>query len=160
MAEIIISNLQVKVEVSEKLYEVIKNVINTTLLVEVIPKSVEISIVLVDNEYIQKLNMKYRNKDVPTDVLSFALRESYEDEPEVFQIWDEEPMGDIVVSLEKAKEQAQEYGHSFEREVGYLVVHGMLHLLGFDHMDDEETKIMRKKEEAILAKADLKRGNH
>lgn len=158
MAEIIINNLQKKIEVSDRLKEIIKSIINTTITMENISNNGEVSVIFVDNNYIQKLNKKYRKKDVPTDVLSFPVDENYKNKLEGFDLFDEEPIGDIVVSLEKAKEQAKDYNHSFEREVGYLVVHGMLHLLGFDHLHEEDAKLMRKKEEAVLAKVNLKRG--
>jgi len=159
MPEIIINNVQDKVDIGKALEDIIVTVIKTTLSVEKIHDNVEVSIVLVDNNYIQELNRTYRSKDTPTDVLSFAMRESNSPEFEDVCFCEEEPLGDIVVSLERAEDQAREYGHSFEREVGYLVVHGMLHLLGFDHGNEEETKVMRQKEEEVLKAIDLTRGN-
>ena len=101
-----------------------------------------------DNEAIRELNREYRDKDSATDVLSFPMYEA--DEP----IDDEEEIlfGDIVISLERAQEQAAEYGHSLKREVMYLLVHGLLHLAGYDHMGEEDKKQMREKEEKLLAK--------
>lgn len=159
MPDIIISNIQDKIDVSDTLENTIMSVAKTALSVENVVGNVEISIVLTDDEYIRELNRVYRSKDAFTDVLSFAMRESLSDEEQgEFEFQEEEPLGDIIVSLERAKEQAQEYGHSFHREVGYLVVHGMLHLLGYDHQDEEETKVMRHKEEEILKTIDLTRG--
>ena len=114
----------------------------------------EISVTLTDNEGIRALNKQYRNIDTPTDVLSFPLVE-YEasEEPPV----DEENMlGDIVISLEKAETQADEFGHSFEREVSFLTVHSMLHLLGYDHVNsEEEEKEMREKQSEIMKELGL-----
>ena len=109
----------------------------------------EVSVTLTDNEGIHALNKQYRSIDAPTDVLSFPLVE-YEntDEPPV----DEATMlGDIVISLERAKEQAEEFGHSFEREVSFLTVHSMLHLLGYDHVNsEEEEEEMRSRQRDIM----------
>ncbi len=123
----------------------------------------EISVLITDNAGIQKLNLQYRNIDAPTDVLSFPLQEltagafdpsQIEPEPETGLL----PLGDIIMSLEKAEQQAEEYGHSVGREVAYLTVHSMLHLLGYDHIDEENDRpLMREKEEIILEKLDLKR---
>ncbi len=109
----------------------------------------EVSVTLTDNEGIHALNKQYRNIDAPTDVLSFPLVE-YEntEEPPV----DEATMlGDIVISLERAEEQAEEFGHSFEREVAFLTVHSMLHLLGYDHVNSEtEDEEMRSRQRDIM----------
>ena len=107
----------------------------------------ELSVVLCDNTYIHELNKTYRNIDRPTDVLSFALNEG---EEEGYDGPDTILLGDIVISLDKTREQADEYGHSFERELAYLTVHGMLHILGYDHMTDEDKTEMRKEEEFVL----------
>lgn len=117
---------------------------------------VEVSVTIVDNEQIHQLNKEYRQVDRPTDVLSFPLWE-----PDEEWVIDEEeewvPLGDIVISLPKAEEQAREYGHSIEREVGFLAVHGFLHLLGYDHETKEEEKEMFTKQEAILNQVGLHR---
>ncbi|MGI6065178.1 MAG: rRNA maturation RNase YbeY [Bacillota bacterium] len=110
----------------------------------------EVSILLVDDEMIHKLNSAYRGIDRPTDVLSFALKEELEDGPEFVFLEDENILGDVVISLETAQRQANEYEHSLEREIGFLAAHGMLHLLGFDHIEEEERILMREKEESIL----------
>ncbi len=102
-----------------------------------------ISFALVNNKIIQELNNKYRNQDKPTDVLSFPM--------------DEEVWGDIVISTEQASLQAQDYGHSLKREMGYLAVHGILHLLGYNHLEPEEKEKMRQKEEVILEALNLTR---
>lgn len=109
----------------------------------------EVSVVLVDDDYIQELNRTYRGKDMPTDVLSFALNEG--EEPEIIDAPADYMLGDIIISLETAQRQAHEFGHGLEREVAYLAVHGMLHLLGYDHETDEDRQVMREQEEKILA---------
>lgn len=99
------------------------------------------SVIIVDNEEIQNINREYRQKDAVTDVISFALEESVveDDFPAIQEVMDESrELGDIFVSFQRAQEQAVEYGHSFKRELGFLVVHGFLHLNGYDHMTDEE----------------------
>jgi probable rRNA maturation factor len=108
----------------------------------------EVSLLFVDDAYIQELNRDYRDKDCATDVLSFALNEG--EEPDIIDGPEEMLLGDIVISLETALRQAEEFGHDLERELAYLTVHGMLHLLGFDHEDDADKKIMREKEETVL----------
>ncbi|EGO63322.1 rRNA maturation RNase YbeY [Acetonema longum] len=117
----------------------------------------EVSVTLADNQYIQELNREYRGKDRPTDVLSFALNEG--DEPEILAGPDgiATLLGDIIISLEMAESQAREYGHSLERELAYLTVHGMLHLLGYDHEEAAEKILMRQEEESILSRLDIVR---
>lgn len=121
----------------------------------------EVVVSLVDDATIQELNRNYRDKDVPTDVLSFAMEESLEDEPEIF--FDEEegeplPMlGDIIISVPTAKRQAEEYGHSLAREIAFLAVHGFLHLIGYDHMTEEDEKDMFARQDAILDQIGLTR---
>ena len=107
----------------------------------------EMSILLCDNAKIHKLNKEYRGIDRPTDVLSFALNEGddYEGSEEEHHL-----LGDMIISLERTREQAIEYGHSFERELSYMVVHGFYHLMGYDHIKEEDKKEMRPKEEKIL----------
>lgn len=134
----------------------------------------EVALSFVDDETIHELNKQYRGIDRPTDVLSFAMHESGEDEPEIF--FDEEdmeevdgemdgegendfpdPLGDIVISIPRAIAQSQEYGHSVEREIGFLFVHGFLHLLGYDHEDEQAEQEMFAKQELVLQKAGLLR---
>jgi len=106
--------------------------------------------VFVDDAYIQGLNQQYRGIDAPTDVLSFAMQEG-----EPFPEEGELILGDVVISLETARRQASEYGHSLAREVAYLAVHGVLHLLGYDHGGEDDRRVMRNKEEEILARLNL-----
>ena len=138
----------------------IKKVVEQVLKEEKIVQGVDVYITLTNNEEIHKINQEYRKIDRPTDVLSFPMYEREEinnlkQEREKDTI--EKILGDIVISIEKVKEQAEEYGHSFERELAYLVTHGCLHLLGYDHMLEEEQKEMRKREEEILGRLNILR---
>ncbi|MCI1821025.1 MAG: rRNA maturation RNase YbeY [Megasphaera sp.] len=126
---------------------VIEQVCSEAAIVYGLGSHTEISVLLCHNEYIRSLNKQYRQIDRPTDVLSFALNEG---ENSDYEGPDANLLGDIVISLEKVQEQADEYGHSFERELAYLTIHGMLHILGYDHMTAEDKLEMRKEEEFIL----------
>lgn len=117
---------------------------------------VTLSMVVTDNAHIKELNNTHRNIDRETDVLSFPGYEKEEWE-EIKNKKDMAYIGDIVISKEKVEEQALEYENSFEREFCYLTVHGMLHLMGYDHMEDEDKKVMREKEEEIMSKLGLTR---
>ncbi|GAA0341145.1 rRNA maturation RNase YbeY [Bacillus carboniphilus] len=126
------------------------------LKAEDIQDDCEISVTFVSNEKIQEINKEYRGKDQPTDVISFALEEGDEDIP-IMGAPETRVLGDIIISVDKAKEQAEEYGHSYQRELGFLAVHGLLHLLGYDHEEEEEEKEMFSKQESILESYGLKR---
>lgn len=115
----------------------------------------EVSITFTDNEHIHEINRKYRKVDRPTDVISFALNEG--DEPEIEGGAPINVLGDIIISVEKAVEQAKDYGHSVEREVAFLTVHGMLHLLGYDHIEEEDRKEMRQEEDFVMEKLGISR---
>ena len=115
----------------------------------------EVSVTLTCDEYIHKLNLEYRGLDRPTDVLSFAFVDS--EEPEIEDGPETEVLGDIIISLERAWAQAQEYGHSMERELSFLTVHGMLHLLGYDHMEEEERMEMEEEQRYIMGKLGISR---
>lgn len=118
----------------------------------------EVSIMFVNNERITEINRDYRGKDQPTDVISFALDDEEEgDDPIVFDEQIPHLLGEIVISVPKIEEQAADYGHSFERELGFLCVHGFLHLLGYDHMTDEDEKEMFGKQKVLLEQYGLKR---
>ncbi|MBU6079697.1 MULTISPECIES: rRNA maturation RNase YbeY [Allobacillus] len=117
---------------------------------EEIENDAELSITIVDNETIQEINKQYRDKDQPTDVISFALEEHGEEEIEIRGDNLPRHLGDIIISIEKVNEQANEYGHSFNRELGFLAVHGFLHLLGYDHMTTEEEKEMMERQDHLL----------
>ncbi|WP_317855043.1 rRNA maturation RNase YbeY [Chakrabartyella piscis] len=117
----------------------------------------EISISIVDNVEIQQINKQFRNIDKPTDVLSFPLLTFAEDEVMERNEKDEVMLGDIIISLERAREQAEEYGHSMLREMAFLTAHSMFHLLGYDHMTEEEEIEMFAKQNAILEIANIGR---
>ncbi len=112
---------------------------------------VSFNVIIVDNDYIHKLNKEYRNIDRETDVISFALEDDKTFNPE------ERVLGDIYISIDKAKSQSEEYGHSLKRELCFLAVHGMLHLLGYDHMEKEDEKVMFGLQEEILDEMGIKR---
>lgn len=118
-----------------------------------------ISITLTTPEHIHEINKQYRNVDKETDVLSFPMFEKQElDEKIKNQDFEyEDVLGDIVISIEKVKEQAKEYGHSFEREFSYMIVHGFYHLMGYDHIKEEDKNIMRPKEENVLSELGIRR---
>ena len=139
---------------------IIHKVVEKALDYEQCPYEVELNVILVDNEEIHQINKEYRNMDKPTDVLSFPMID-YEVPGEFDWLEDngddcfnpesgELLLGDIIISVDKLLEQAVEYGHSVERELGFLVAHSMLHLFGYDHMEDEERKVMEEKQEEIL----------
>lgn len=110
-----------------------------------------VSVSIVDNRYIHKINKKYRHIDRPTDVISFAFLDSENNYDKVLFSPGPVVLGDIYISLEKAKEQAEEYGHSLHRELSFLFVHGLLHLLGYDHMNEKDEKEMFQLQEEILS---------
>ncbi|WP_163653071.1 rRNA maturation RNase YbeY [Listeria sp. PSOL-1] len=120
----------------------------------------EMSVTFTDNEHIQTINRDYRGKDQPTDVISFAIEELVEGETAIHFKEDEglpRVLGDIIISVEKASEQAEAYGHSAERELGFLAVHGLLHLLGYDHMTAKEEKVMFGLQKEVLDAYGLQR---
>lgn len=125
--------------------DIIEKVINKALEIEELKKA-SCSIIIVDNSYIHKLNKEYRGIDRVTDVISFAL----EDDKSMIIPDEIRLLGDIYISIDKAKEQAEEYGHSLERELCFLSVHGLYHLLGYDHETEEEAEVMFKKQEEVL----------
>ena len=140
--------------------EIIGKVINKCFEEEGLLKSkLYVSITLTNEANIKNLNKKYRNIDKETDVLSFPMYEKEELEEKIknndFKTYD--ILGDMVISIPKVQIQAQEYGHSFERELAYMVVHSFYHLIGYDHMNSQEKQEMRLKEENILNKLDIKR---
>ncbi|MDE5830707.1 MAG: rRNA maturation RNase YbeY [Clostridia bacterium] len=118
--------------------------------------SVYVSVILSNAEYIQKINSKYRNIDKVTDVLSFPMFEKEEIETAKKN---KEVLGDIIICIPKVEEQAKEYEHSITREFAYMLVHGFYHLMGYDHITDEEKEQMREKEECILKKVGFERNN-
>jgi len=117
---------------------------------ESVQENAELSVSFVNNRDIQELNKTYRKKDDPTDVISFALQDAVADSIGIVGSNVPLILGDIVISIDKVEEQATEYNHSFERELGFLAVHGFMHLLGYDHMDETEEKNMFQKQNDIL----------
>ena len=162
--EIVWNNEQEEFEIDNSLIELLERILQKAGEAEGIEKG-EVDLTFVDNERIHELNREYRDIDRPTDVLSFAMNEAGEDEPDI--IYAEEDteelgdvpnvLGDIIISVTRAKEQALEYGHSLERELGFLFVHGFLHLLGYDHQDAESEAEMMSKQEQVLAQVGLTR---
>lgn len=156
MLRIYFENDQKKHAIKYKMQLLIRRTILETLDYEGMENDVEVSVTFVDDEGIRELNKKFRNMDKPTDVLSFPLLdyEGESDEP----FFDElcHNLGDIVISLERAMAQANEFGHSFEREVAFLTAHSMLHLLGYDHeLSDEDDADMRRRQNAIMERLGL-----
>lgn len=150
---VIITNNQKAVKIPTGLRMLVRRCCNAVLKMEDFQGPAEISVTLTDNAQIKVLNAQYRDKDMATDVLSFPMGENgkYDLNMETgAQI-----LGDIVISMEKAKEQSDRYGHSFQREVGYLTAHSMLHLLGYDHEDNMERVHMREKEELVMEQLGL-----
>lgn len=154
-------NRQNKMEVTEEFISELEKVCDYVLKEEKVECKYQISLLFVDNEEIREINNETRNIDRETDVLSFPMldypnkkffKDIYVgyDFDETFLDGEELVLGDIVLSLEKALEQSKEYNHSYKREVSYLVVHSILHLLGYDHMEDDDKVIMRKREEELL----------
>jgi len=154
-----ISNNQQKYEFTHEMESLIRNCIESAIKAENLDIPVEISVVLTDNVGIRDLNREYRGKDDSTDVLSFPLCESSDD---LKLIAGDEALalGDIVISLEKAHSQSIEYDHEFSTEIGFLLVHGTLHLLGYDHeIDEDNEKLMRSREKYIMDHLGLIRGD-
>ena len=150
---VIITNNQKAVKIPTGLRMLIRRCCNAVLRLANFQGPAEISVTFTDNAQIKKLNAQYRNKDMETDVLSFPMGENgkYDLNMETgAQI-----LGDIVISMEKAVEQADRFGHSLQREVGYLTAHSMLHLLGYDHEDNMERIHMREKEELVMEQLGL-----
>ena len=154
MTEIYIENNQDIIEITDEIKEVIKKSVNAVLKAEGEIDS-EVSVTIVDNEEIRSLNREHRGKDAVTDVLSFPMMEFDEDGEAIDCEYDFDEelvlLGDIVISAQRALEQAEEYGHSFIREIAFLTVHSMLHLLGYDHENTiDMEQIMFKKQKEIL----------
>lgn len=150
---VVITNKQKKVKIPTGMRMLVRRCCNAVLKLEKFEGSAEISVTFVDNEEIHKLNLQYRDKDMPTDVLSFPLGEG--------GVYDLDPttgakmLGDVVISMEKAVDQAELYGHSLQREIGYLTAHSVLHLLGYDHETGLDRVHMREKEELVMEQLGL-----
>lgn len=161
-------NRQSKIEVTDELIELINEVCQQSLEAEERNSPYQISLLFVDNDEIREINRDTRGIDKATDVLSFPMLDYPKDKVfkdvyksvkfnEIYLDGEELVLGDMVLSLERAREQSIEYNHSFNREVCYLVVHSILHLLGYDHMENEEKKKMRQREEEILGNLNITR---
>ncbi len=155
--KVVIENKQKTVKIPTGVRLLIRRCCHAVLELEGFEGSAEVDVSFVNNDQIRAINREQRNLDVPTDVLSFPLGTD--------GVYDQNPatgaymLGDIVISLERAEAQAEEYGHSFQREVGYLTVHSMLHLLGYDHVDGGlEAVRMREREEKVMQSVGLPRG--
>ncbi len=140
--------------------ELILRVVEKTLEYEKIDKACNVSVAVVDEDEIRELNMEHRGIDKVTDVLSFPVINlidgSFEDNPGDY--WEDKLLlGDVVICAKRAMEQSEEFGHSYERELGYLSCHSILHLIGYDHEDDAEREVMRQKEEAVMQLLNLGR---
>ncbi|AKG35743.1 rRNA maturation RNase YbeY [Paenibacillus durus] len=161
--QLVWSNEQEEMEIDDRLISLLESILEKAGKLEGIDTG-EVDLTFVDNERIHELNKEYRGIDRPTDVLSFALNESAEDELEiVYEVSEDEAeelpdmLGDIIISVTRAKEQANDYGHSLERELGFLFVHGFLHLLGYDHQDEASEAEMMGKQEQVLSQVGLTR---
>lgn len=147
--------------VKEEHKELVSSILDFAAKKLELPDNTEVSVTFVTNPRIQEINREYRDKDQPTDVISFALEDEMDDEPEFFLGEFEglipQNIGDIIISIDRTKEQAVEYGHSFQRELGFLALHGFLHLNGYDHMDEEDEKEMFGLQKEILEEYGLGR---
>lgn len=145
---VVITNSQKTVKIPTGVRMLVRRCCNAVLKMENFEGPAEISVTFVDNEQIKELNTQYRDKPIETDVLSFPMGSDgkYDTDPQTgAQI-----LGDVVISMEKALEQSELFGHSFQREVGYLTAHSVLHLLGYDHMEPLDKVHMREKEEHVM----------
>ena len=149
-----LENNQEEIQVPEELEATLKKAMDIIARLEKLTDNTEVDITIVDNDEIHQLNRDYRGIDRPTDVLSFALGEG-DEEPEVEDGEAEHLLGDVIISAPRAVEQGEEFGHGLNREMTYLAVHGMLHLLGYDHMEEADKQVMRAREEQVLRELDL-----
>ncbi|MDS9471031.1 rRNA maturation RNase YbeY [Sporosarcina pasteurii] len=145
-------------KISDTIEELVTNLLNHAASAEGILEEAEVSVTFMTDEEIQEVNANYRGIDAPTDVISFALEEMTEGEVEI-KVEADMPtvLGDILISTDTAERQAEEYGHSFKREIGFLALHGFLHLLGYDHMTEKDEKKMFGRQKEILDTFGLER---
>ena len=148
-----------EIEENIEYFELIEKVMTTAFLTEKIDKlNLYINVILTNPENIRKANKEYRNIDKETDVLSFPMFEKNEIQEMLKNGNDmQDVLGDIIISISRVEEQAKEYGHSFEREFAYMLVHGFYHLMGYDHIEENDKRKMRQKEEYILEKLKITR---
>lgn len=162
--QMIWNNEQEELEISESLIGLLETILQKAAELEGVDEG-EVDLTFVDNERIHELNREFRGIDRPTDVLSFAMNDTVDDELEIIYEVEEgeeseeipNALGDIIISVTRAQEQALEYGHSLERELGFLFVHGFLHLLGYDHQDETSEAEMMSKQENVLTQVGLTR---
>lgn len=145
-----IENNNAYIEVAKQVYKKCFEIEN------LMDKNLNINIIFTSPKRIREINKQYRNIDKETDVLSFPMFEKKEIQNYQPQEW-QDTLGDVVISIDRVKEQAEEYGHSFERELAYMMVHGFYHLMGEDHIDEDDKKIMREKEEKVLSELKITR---
>ena len=150
MSKLMIDLVDETNQLSDEQMEEIEKLLNFAAQKENVEENSEVSVTFVSNERIHEINREYRDKDAPTDVISFAMEEIGEGEIELIGVELPRVLGDIIISIPRAEEQAEEYGHSFIRELGFLSVHGFLHLLGYDHMEKEEEEKMFSRQKEIL----------
>lgn len=143
--------------VSDNYMELVEKLLTFAGEQENVPVNAELSVSFVDNKRIQEINRDYRHKDRPTDVISFAMQEAGEDELEIVGEGMPVVLGDIIISVDKAKEQALAYNHRYERELAFLALHGFLHLLGYDHMKEQNEKVMFQRQDDILGAFGIER---
>lgn len=166
---LLVNNIQDDIKISEDLLSLIEEIIEYTLKEEAVNIKVEISLLLVGDDKIKEINKRQRNIDMVTDVLSFPMleyrkhtvyKDNYMNNKFSLEDLDEGKLvlGDVVLNINRAKEQSIEYNHSFNREICYLLLHSILHLLGYDHMEEQDKLKMRKREEEILNNFHIKRG--
>lgn len=150
---VIITNKQKAVKIPTGIRMLVRRCCNAVLKLEKFEGPAEISVTFTDNKQIKELNKQYRDKDIETDVLSFPMGENgnYDTDMQTGA----KILGDVVISMEKARDQADLYGHSLQREVGYLTAHSVLHLLGYDHMEKLDKVRMREKEELVMEQLGL-----
>lgn len=151
--EILINDEQDKVSLDEDINKLLEEVAIECLLIEGMDDDYELSITLVDDKEIRELNKTYRGMDKSTDVLSFPMYEESEELPYT------PLLGDIVISIETAKRQSEEFGHTVDREIAYLTAHSMFHLLGYDHLEDDDKKEMREKEKQAMKNLKIFKGD-
>lgn len=149
-------------QVTDKEKNLVSDLLQTAGKVLSLDDETEMSVTFVDNHEIQEINREFRHKDMPTDVISFAIEDEGEGEPDIVFPDGEsldipQDLGDIFISIDRAHEQAEEYGHTYERELGFLAVHGFLHLNGFDHMTPEDEEEMFSLQRKILDSYGLQR---
>ena len=142
-------------QVTEQQQELVTKLLEFAATQEKVTEGSEVSITFVDNERIHEINKEYRQKDAPTDVISFAMEEMGEGEIEIIGSDVPAVLGAIIISIDRMREQADEYGHSNERELGFLAIHGFLHLLGYDHMNEEDEKVMFSRQKELLEQRSL-----